>query len=207
MLQTVHESKDVDHQHIGYSVEYCGLWIKHHDRKKDASADHDDGCVTPTLVPTLRNNERSENGDEMHDQIMGRYIEPFQDSGDFQNHRMSLEKGLVFEPDRIVIIDMVSEMFVADVLVGSIGRTAYPVEKAPETRIGSVGTEHRVVPALVNHVCGDRHRVRQQQGRQNIDKQIVGQNPKPSKHVPKYGIHDRPTVIEQADRFVKCFRW
>ena len=74
--------------------------------------------------------------------------------------RMLLEPLLVLEPDDIIVIDMMPEVFVTHVLVGAIGCTANPAQDSAESGVVTLALEHQIVATLVNHVGGNNHPVR-----------------------------------------------
>ena len=104
----------------------------------------------------------------MHDQVVSGNIKPLEKSCDAYAERVICKEFFIVEPDNIIIIDMMSKMFVAYVLVGSIGRPAQPAQHSPQLRVVAYAFENQVVPALMNHIGSDYHSVRQEQDRQQV---------------------------------------
>ncbi len=79
MLQAVHKPQNIHHQHVGNGIENSGAWNKNQHRKEYAATNEYDKNVTGSLVTTLRNNERSEDHDEMHHQVVCRDKKPLEE--------------------------------------------------------------------------------------------------------------------------------
>ena len=78
MLQTVLETQDVHHDHVGKQVEngHFRIVIKHGEEYSAPYQDHND--VPQHLVAPLRNDEGCEHSNEVQDHVVGRDIEPFE---------------------------------------------------------------------------------------------------------------------------------
>ena len=100
---------------------------------------------------------------------------------------MPFEKRVILEPDDVVIIDMMTKVLVAYVLVGAIRRTTKPGHEAPEHGVVAGFPEYQVVAAFVNQVRRNKHAVREGQSRDPV------QNPAGSEQ-------SRETQRVQGDR-------
>ncbi len=203
VLDAVHEPQDRHHDHVGDRIENRHLWQQNQQREKDAATDDDHDEVAPTLVPTLRNDERGKHHDEMHDQVVRRDIEPLEQARDAQHAGMIGEELLIVEPDDIVVVDVVPEVFVAHVLVSAVGCAADPAQETTEISVMSNAPENEVVAALMDHVRGDGHAVGQQQGCQDVHEPVRRKQADPAQHIGEQRVQDRPTVPAQALGFVQ----
>ena len=76
---------------------------------------------------------------------------------------MFFKEGLVIEPNHIVVIDMVAEMFVSNIFKLAVAGSADPAQRFSELRIVMVLFEHGVVCAFMDKICRNDHAVTQQQ--------------------------------------------
>ena len=75
---------------------------------------------------------------------------------------MLFKKRFVIEPNHIIVIDMVSEVFVSNIFKLAIAGSADPAQRFSKLRIVLVLLEHRVVRAVMNQVRRNDHPVAQQ---------------------------------------------
>jgi hypothetical protein len=64
----------------------------------------------------------------MHENVVGWNIEPLTQDGYFVYEGVVPEKSLVVKPDHIVIVDVMTEVFVTDIFLGSITGSTYPAK-------------------------------------------------------------------------------
>ena len=88
--------------------------------------------VARALIAALRDHERREDHDAVHEQIVCRNVEPLQALRTSSARRMLLEEAIVVEPDDVVVVDVVAEVLVAHVLVGAVRGAADPAHEFAE---------------------------------------------------------------------------
>ena len=134
----------------------------------------------------------------MHDQVVRGNVEPLQRPDGPEDERVALEKLLVFEPDHVVVVDVVPEVLVTHVFVSAVGRAAQPAHRAAEGRIVSAAAKHEIVPALMDQVGGDDHRVCQQHRGQGVHGPGFVEQAGEARDITCDGVDDRAATHEQA---------
>ena len=124
-----------------------------------ARENHND--ISHHLVAALRNDESREYRDEVHDHVVGGDVEPLEELDPLHQPGMLFQVILVDEPDRVIVIHVMTEMFIANIFESAIRSPANPVKEAAKPGICLVAAEYRVVAAFMDHVRTDGHRMPQ----------------------------------------------
>ena len=201
VLKSIRESQHVHHHQVGDGIQDRDFRIQDQHGEIQAAAYRDDREIPRTLVAPLGNDEGREHHDEVHDQVVRRNIEPFQRPGQPQRERMPREPLVVLEPDDIVVVDMMAEVLVAHVFVGAIGGPAEPAHQAAQPGVMLAPAEDQVMAALVYQVCGNHHRMCEQQCGNDVDRPRSMKEPGESEDIAGYGISNRQAVVDLTLRF------
>ena len=98
----------------------------------------------------------------MHQDAVGRDEAPLQKNSEVVDQRVPFKKCLVVEPYDVIVFDVMSKMFGANVLDRAVAGAADPSQTAAELLVMSIDGKDGVVGALVDHVGGDDHAVPEQ---------------------------------------------
>ncbi len=78
----------------------------------------------------------------MHDEIMCGNVKKLQRNRYTIDNGVASKKRFIVEPDNVVIIYMVAKMFVANIFIGAVARTAHPGEKTAQSGIVTIFSEN-----------------------------------------------------------------
>src|SRR5215467_8361710 len=201
VLNTVHEAQNRQHQHVRNGVHERNPWEEKDQCGKHTASNQNDRNIATALLPAFGNDKRGKRHDRVHDQLVSRDVESLEKPCRFENVGMLLKESLVIEPGDIGDIDMMTEVFVAYVLERSVGGTAQPSQKPPQRRIVAGVAENQVVRAFMNQVRRNRHRVRQQKRRNQVDSPGAVKQTRETCDIANHGIGESAAVVTKTFGF------
>ena len=128
VLEAVNEPQHNDHEHVGNQIAHEGDWRGPSECSEQGEANQNHADVARQLVAALGNDEGAEHHNRVHQDAVSGYEAPLEENCDAINERVLFKKSFVIKPHHIVVLDVMPEVFGANVLHRAVAGPADPPE-------------------------------------------------------------------------------